>query len=517
MDRRAFLQTAAAGFAGSSFASADWQQPPGSIPSTRPNVIWVFGDQHRAQALSCNGDVNARTPNIDNMAVDGVNFTSAVSGFPLCCPFRGSLLTGRYPHKCVPGHEYPLPDGQKTIANVFNDAGYRTAYFGKWHLAGWHEANGRAAFYITDPAKRGGFETWAGYDNNNSQYDSWIHGGAGKDAFHYRLPGYETDALSSLLIKYIRDRGEEQKKAGAKPFFATLSVQPPHDPYIAPPEYMAKYNPSALVMRPNVPSSARLQEVARRDLAGAYAMIENWDHNIGRIRAALTEAGLANNTHILLFSDHGDMHGSHGMFRKMNPHEESIRIPFIISGEIPRYQNRKFGRNPAMVNHVDIAPTTLGLCGIKKPDWMEGSDLSHHRLNKPAAQPEPDSAYLQVVIPTSHPDSTNRPYRGVVTKDGWKFACFDGVPWVMFNLNEDPYEQANLAFNNRYTAERKKLTERLRQWVHDTGDSFNVPGEPGAPQLSRARQQAVIRAAEKPLPHGRGSLAEPRESASGHV
>ena len=73
------------------------------------------------------GDVNVNTPNLDALAAQGVNFTSAVSGFPLCCPFRGSLLSGRYPHKCVPGHEYPLPDGQPTIANVFRDNGYRTA------------------------------------------------------------------------------------------------------------------------------------------------------------------------------------------------------------------------------------------------------------------------------------------------------------------------------------------------------------------------------------------------------
>src|SRR6266568_4097368 len=116
MNRRTFLATLTTTIAAAPLASADWQQPSGSVPAARPNVIWIFGDQHRAQALSCNGDANARTPNIDTMAVDGVSFTNAVSGFPLCCPFRGSLLTGRYPHQCVPGHEYSLPDGQKTIA-----------------------------------------------------------------------------------------------------------------------------------------------------------------------------------------------------------------------------------------------------------------------------------------------------------------------------------------------------------------------------------------------------------------
>lgn len=105
----------------------------------KPNVIWILGDQHRGQALGCNGDPNARTPNLDNLAENGVNFVNAVGGFPLCCPFRGSMLTSRYPHHCVPGHEYQLPPEQQTIADVFNENGYDTAYFGKWHLDGFHE------------------------------------------------------------------------------------------------------------------------------------------------------------------------------------------------------------------------------------------------------------------------------------------------------------------------------------------------------------------------------------------
>jgi arylsulfatase A-like enzyme len=79
-----------------------------------------------------------------------------------------------------------------------------------------------------------------------------------------------------------------------------------------------------------------------------------------------------------------------------------------------------------------------------------------------------------LVVPTGHGDSINRPYRGVVTKDGWKYVSFEGVPWLMFNLNEDPFEQINLAHNNRYRAEKTKLLERLKQWVADTGDKFQV-------------------------------------------
>lgn len=109
------------------------------MAQTQPNVIWVLTDQQRAMMLSCNGDLNVHTPNIDALADMGVNFTRAVSGYPLCCPFRGSMLTSRYPHECVPGHEYQMPPEMPTIADVFNENGYHTAYFGKWHLDGFHE------------------------------------------------------------------------------------------------------------------------------------------------------------------------------------------------------------------------------------------------------------------------------------------------------------------------------------------------------------------------------------------
>jgi hypothetical protein len=109
---------------------------------------------------------------------------------------------------------------------------------------------------------------------------------------------------------------------------------------------------------------------------------------------------------------------------------------------------------------------------------MEGTDWSHYRVSRPGANPsEPDSAYLQNVVPTGHHDSVNKSYRGIVTRDGWKYACFKGLSWLMFNLKDDPYELANLAHNSKYKPERAKLIARLRQWVSDTGDKFNVPAD----------------------------------------
>lgn len=434
----------------------------------KPNVIWIFADQLRAQALSCNGDINVETPNIDLLARHGLNFNRATCGFPLCCPFRGSLLTGLYPHQCVPGHEYPLHKDQPTLAHVFNDAGYQTAYFGKWHLDGYHESEGRAAYHTVSPERRGGFQTWIGYENNNSQWDCIVHGHDVIEKEHWRLPGYETDALTNLLNSWLQN----QCKAD-QPFFAVLSVQPPHDPYVAPPEWMARHHPAHIKLRPNVPAVARIEKAARSDLAGYYAQIENLDWNLGRIQKTLYETGLIFNTRLFFFSDHGDMHGSHGQFRKTTPFEEAIRIPFLISQQGLYYQGAE--AVPVLLNHVDIAPTTLGLCGLSKPDWMHGTDFSPYALRNSAKRCVPDSAFIQSVVPTGHHHSIDKPWRGVITDDGWKYVCLPGIEWLLFNLSEDPYEQVNLAHNSLYLAERRQLNHRLRQWIDETGDRFDLP------------------------------------------
>jgi arylsulfatase A-like enzyme len=491
LNRREFLVRSSQATVASSLTPAwarEQQQPPNS--TRKSNILWLLADQMRAQALGVNGDPNAHTPNIDRLSRSGINFAQARSGFPLCCPFRGSMLTGRYPNHMVPGHEYPLPAGQKTVANLFNDAGYHTGYFGKWHLDGFHESQGRATMHVIPPERRGGFKTWIGYENNNSPWDTWVNGGEGKDAFQYRLPGYESDALTDLLIKYIRERAAEQKAGGGQPFFGVLSVEPSHDPYIAPPQFMAHYNAQQIQLRPNVPTTASLPEIgprilgarqtvaerARQELAGYYAQIENWDWNIGRIIDTLSSLNLLDDTHIMIFSDHGDSHGSHGQFLKTNPYEEAVRIPMIVSGSEGFYDGHMTGTPGTLFSEVDIAPTTLGLCNLPVPDWMEGNDFSGHRLRSRPRPKDPDSMYLQNVIPTGHADSVNTPYRGLVTADGWKYVCLPDQSWLMFNLIDDPYEQVNVAMNSLYRGERDRMINQLKKWVKDTGDKFAIPG-----------------------------------------
>ena len=435
----------------------------------RPNVIWIFGDQHRAQSLGYMGDPNVSTPHLNRLADEGITFTRAVAGFPLCSPFRGALISGQYPHRVTPGHQTQLDPSLPTVATAFNEAGYHTAWYGKWHVDGAQERERRTAMHVIPPERRGQFRKWIGYENNAPQFDCWVHGGEGEEAFHYRLPGYETDALTDLFIEHLKERAGEEE-----PFFAGLSVIPPHDPYHAPPEWMGRHIPARVELRPNVPDIPRIVERARNDLAGYHAMIENLDWNVGRIRAALEELGLYENTHVLFFSDHGDMHGSHGQFRKTSPWEESLRIPFIIGGGPHRYHHDS-GFHELPINHVDIAPTSLGLCGLEAPAWMQGTDYSGYRLRDRAIGSEPDSAYLQAVVPTGYAHTMDRPWRGIVTRDNWKYVALEGQPWLLFNLNEDPYEQANHAHNSLYHAERRRLQARLGEWIDHTGDSFLLP------------------------------------------
>lgn len=466
----------------------------------RPNIIWVFGDQHRRQQLSVAGDPNLQTPNIDQLAEYGIRFQRAYANCPLCCPARGTLLTSRHAHAMIPGHNFGLPPDTRTVAHAFGEAGYRTAWFGKWHVGGKCKLDGegnlqwqpmpqhrsappdqprRETFDWMARDRRGGFEYWLGYENNNAPHHTWVHGHdeSGQEIDLHRLPGFETDSLTDLLLDYLERRAQEHAQPGGAPFFAALSVQPPHDPYSAPEGFMGRHNPARMRLPANVPAVPWVEERARREYAGACALVENLDWNLGRIRQALRRTGLDQNTIILFFSDHGDMHGSHGLFHKTNPYEEAAGIPLIIGGGLDvggASSIRMITQAPASL--IDLAPTSLGLCGISPPPWMEGVDLSgFRRPNRQTHPPAPDSVFLQLVRPTGHPDSIDRAWRGIVTSDGWKYVCFENTDWLMFNLESDPLELANLAHNTRFKEKRADLRQRLRAWVERTGDCFHVP------------------------------------------
>ncbi len=448
------------------------------MPLKRPNVVWIIADQHRAQALGWNGDANLSTPAIDNLARSGVVFSNAVAGTPWCTPFRSALLTGMYPHQngctATPSR---LDPRHRTVAHAFSDAGYHTAWVGKWHLGGSNSPD-----HIVPIAERGGFAYWRGYENNNKQNDVWVYGGESEEP--ERLRDYETRSLSRVFLSHLNQQVSANPD---QPFFGVLSVQPPHSPYV-PPHGSVVRSPATVNLRPNVPVSRRVQEKARRDISGYSAMVEEVDRMVAEVWDGLKTLGIDRETYIIYLSDHGDVLGSHGQWGKSSPWEESIRIPFVI-GCTGSHAHIRVGAVDHPLNHVDIAPTTLGLCGIETPAGMVGCDFSAQVLHPrrrfplhesvPAGQTEsvelPESALLQQIPRKFHPNSVNRAWRGVVTRDGWKYVCTPGNDWLMFDLKEDPFEMNNLCYNSVFQAQKERLHAELSRLLEQTGDEFELP------------------------------------------
>jgi arylsulfatase A-like enzyme len=445
------------------------------FPKRRANVIWVFGDQLRAQALGYREDPNVRTPNIDNLARWGMRFDCAVSGAPWCSPFRAALLSSLYPNQSgvirTPG---ALDPNIPTVTEPFRKAGYHTAWVGKWHLDG---TNSRVQYVA--PERRGGFDYWMGYEYNDHQNEVYVYGTQNETP--QRLSGYETDSLTDLLIDHLRNHVQQTDDGEYQPFFASLSVQPPHNPYVTPTVTDGRYyhNPTEIKLRPNVPHVDWVKQKAALDLAGYYGMVENLDMNVGKLRLAMKELDIDRETYVIFFSDHGDCLGSHAQWGKSSPWEESIKIPFIVFKEDGMAPMKK-GKTDVVMNHVDIAPTTLGLCGIHVPDWMVGYNYSHVCKKAGDVLPshipeEPDSVYLQQIPRKYHLHSVNQAWRGVLMRDGWKYVCMPGQDWLLFDTKSDPYEMANLCHDIAFSKQRERCHARLSQWIVETGDRFEMP------------------------------------------
>lgn len=435
----------------------------------RPNVLWIIADQWRGQALSSMGDENAVTPNLDALADEGLMFEQALSAHPLCVPFRASLLTGKHSQaNGVPGHYTSLPDDTRTVAHTFADAGYSTAYFGKWHL---HDHPMRspddppdyvARIFIPE-TRRGGFEHWEAFEGGATHWDPWIHGTYHDEPTRYE--GYQADVLVDRFGEYIRSRGPSDD-----PWFSVVSVEPPHDPYDQAPEaYSAHYDPADVQLRPNVPRGGEIEERARRELSGYYAHIEATDAAIGRLLRELAEAGMAEDTLVFFFSDHGDLLGSHGQQKKTSPLEESIRVPLIVRwpGVVPAGR-----RSQALISEIDFIPTTLSLVGIGFDDAYHGTDQSS--VMRGERESVIDHVLIQYVTGMAHEWSSRIPWRAIRTADAM-YGCIEGAEQWLYDLRTDPFQQSNRAHHGGLTSLRSDMRERLRSELERVVDPFPLP------------------------------------------
>lgn len=455
MKRRSFLGAAlaAAGqLACAGAARADAKPAP-------PNIVFVFADQWRAQATGYSGDTNAGTPNIDRLAGQSVNFTNAVSGCPVCSPYRASLLTGQYWHKHgIFLNDVPLRAESVTIADVLRGAGYDTGYIGKWHL------DGRGRLSFTPPERRHGFSYWRAlectHEYNNSQY-------YGDEPVAKRWEGYDAIAQTAEAQRYIRERG-----AGKQPFALFMSWGPPHNPYeTAPKEYRDRIRAEDIVLRPNVP--AEHADAARKDLAGYYAHMMALDDCVGQLMDTLESSGIAENTIFVFTSDHGDMLYSQGLQKKQKPWDESIRVPFLL--RYPKALGASGRGTECMINTPDIMPTLLGLCGISPPASVQGRDISSDLLS--GREPKLDAALIACITPFGEfiRKGGGREYRGLRTRRHTYVRDLKG-PWLLYDNAADPYQQHNLCGKEECGEVQDQLEGCLARMLAECGDKFE-PGE----------------------------------------
>ena len=426
--------------------------------SRKPNIVVVLADQWRTQAFGFAGDPNVRTPNFDRLAGESVRFINAVAGMPVCSPTRASLLTGQRPlTHGVFLNDVPLSLDAVTLPKTLKTAGYETGAIGKWHIDG----HGRLSFI--PPERRQGFDYWKVNECTHSYTDSIYYADTSEKL---RWSGYDALDQTRDACDFLRAHAKAEK-----PFLLWLAWGPPHDPYFtAPPKYRALYDPAKLTLRPNIPENLEAQ--ARKNLAGYYAHCSALDDAMGELLGTLRESGLAENTIFVFSSDHGDMLGSQGQWKKQRPFDESARVPFLIRW--PAALGKSARELTAPINSEDVMPTLLGLAGVPIPKSVEGLDYSAHLRGGPA--PGDGGTLITCVAPFGEFERRNggREYRGLRNARYTFVRDLDG-PWLLFDNDTDPHQMHNLVNTPGNAALQSELDAQLQRKLKANGDEF-LPG-----------------------------------------
>ena len=420
------------------------QSDRSSKNQSHPNVIYILTDQWRATALGYDGDPNVKTPSLDKFSKNAVIFKNAISVCPLCTPYRAALLTGRFPTSTgMFMNDLYLPSEELCMAEIFKNAGYKTAYYGKWHL------DGHGRYNNVQPYRRQGFDHWKALECSH-QYDSMAYY-ENEDPKLKFWNGYSPFAIVKDAENYL-----ESISKGEDPFLLFLSLGTPHFPHHkALEEYKKMYPPEELILRENVNEDKYPQ--LRKELQGYYAHCTATDKAIGDLITKLEDLDLYDNSIVIFTSDHGELMGSHGIRPKEKSvaYDESIKVPFIIS-----YPD--IGKNAGEevftpLNTPDILPTLLRLANIDIPESIEGEDLSGLVFN-PQKQEDRAALFMMVYAITVTPVTE---YRGIRTTQ-YTYAKNIDEEILLFDNLADPYQLNNLAGKH----EASDLQEKMDQLFH---------------------------------------------------
>ncbi|WFB34588.1 sulfatase-like hydrolase/transferase [Kiritimatiellota bacterium B12222] len=441
--------------------------------STPPNILVFFTDQQRWDTLGINGYTQGLTPHFDRWARQGTFFKEAVTPQPVCGPCRSCLQTGQYATTTgVWRNGLGLKPDAPKLAELLNAAGYRTSYFGKWHLS---EGTGRDA---VPQENRGGFQDWLGgncIEMVSGPYSArlWNEENEPVD-----LPGYRVDAQTDVMIRYLNERAQDQQ-----PFLCFHSYLEPHhqntdDSYPAAMGMAEQYR-----YAPLPPDLAKLDGTAASDWAGYCGMIKRLDDALGRTMDALYSTGLIENTVVVFISDHGCHFKTRNHEYKRSPHESSVRVPFAIWG--PQWNGG--GERKEAASLVDLMPSLLDTAGIEIPEAVQGRSLLP--LTRNETQGWPDATFIQfgdMGMPPGRALRTSR-WKYAVTADETRYksqgAAPEYVETFLYDLQTDPYELRNIISCDSHQDLKAELKQTLLAMMAAAGeepatiiDAENVPG-----------------------------------------
>ncbi len=503
LSRRQFLQTAGVAVAAGPHIVT-------SKTPRKPNLLFLWTDEQRADTMAVYGNTKIQAPNLNKLAGESLALERAYVSQPVCTPSRMTAMTGLWPHQSpCRVNNTPLPAGARCLPELLNDPDYRTGYMGKWHL-------GDEVF------AQHGFEEWVSIEDGYRKYFSDGRDRAQKSSYWHFLDelGYKSDEdgyysrsfAAHLPIEHCKPKFLETRATDFlqrhqhDPFILSVNFLEPHMPYYGPLNNL--HDPAALDLPPNFddplednePLRYRLLRQGyedkgstgedlhteagwRRLMANYWGLVAQVDRSVGAILSELERLGLADNTIVVYTSDHGDMMGGHRLLAKTVMYEESVRVPWLM--RVPQLKG-KSGLLPGRFSHIDLVPTLLDLMG-GKADGLPGKSLAPALRGECRAESDVFIEWngaegeLYANLPGVTRQDVDRvkdaPIRTVTTQDGWKLCLCERDKSQLFDLNSDPYETHNLFGEEGHADRVRDLAQRIRAWQKTVKDEVKVQAE----------------------------------------
>lgn len=441
----------------------------GSRANDKPNILFLFADDQRADTIAAHGNPYIKTPNLDRLAEAGFSFRSNYcfggNSGAVCMPSRAMLMTGKtWFHLDV-----PTLKGAKLLPELLQQYGYVTFGTGKWH-------NGEPSWLR---AFQRGESIFFGGMSDHTKVPLKDLGTDGKLTDVRTGEKFSSELFADAAIGFLRHHDR------SKPFFVYVAFTAPHDPRMPPLSYREPYYrdlpPLPANFLPQLPFDngmmrggrdenlapwPRTEAVIRDQLAEYYGMITHLDKQVGRILAALRQSGQADHTIIVYAADNGLALGSHGLLGKQNVFEHSMRVPLMLAG--PGIPHGKSTR--AFSYLLDLFPTLCDTIGIPPPADLEGQSL------RPLWEGKKDRVRDSVFLPFLQ-------IQRAVRDDRWKLICYPQIGHMqLFDLQSDPDERINLIDRPTSVEQVRRLLRLMKQWQDKVGDTLELPRENKTPE-----------------------------------